>query len=113
MIRSLTKNSYYTGSPIGHSHANDVNDIVVLKYKTGTPRQSHNYIGLPIDLKIGIGDYVREVTSRAAKFGHDPMIGSDSRCMVATLYIRPCDFIYFFILQHVYSPHPLTDCRAQ
>jgi len=38
-------------------------------------RQSHNFI--LIDLKFGMSDYVREVTS-PAKFGSDPMSGRDA-----------------------------------
>jgi len=40
--------------------------VVVLKQGTSTLRQSHNFIST--DLKFGVGDYVREVTS-PAKFG--------------------------------------------
>jgi len=40
--------------------------VVVLKHEISTLRQSHNF--LSIDLRIGVGDYVREVTS-PAKFG--------------------------------------------
>jgi len=35
--------------------------VVVLKHETSTLRQRHNFI--PIDLKFGMGDYVREVTN--------------------------------------------------
>jgi len=35
--------------------------VVVLKHETSTIRQRHNFIS--IDLKFGVSDYVREVTS--------------------------------------------------
>jgi len=47
----------------------------VLKHETSTLRQSHNFIS--IDLKRGVSDYVREITS-PAKFGSDPMSGRDA-----------------------------------
>jgi len=40
--------------------------VVMLKHETLTLRPSHNFIS--IDFKFGVGDYVREVTSRD-KFG--------------------------------------------
>jgi len=40
--------------------------VVVLKHETSTLRQSHNFI--LIDLKFGVDDQVRELTS-PAKFG--------------------------------------------
>jgi len=49
--------------------------VVVLKRETSTLRQSHNFIS--IDLRFGVGDYVREITS-LAKFGSDPMSGRDT-----------------------------------
>jgi len=52
--------------------------VVVLKRETSTLRQSHNFIFISIDLKFGMGDYVREVTS-PAKFGSDPMSGRAAR----------------------------------
>jgi len=42
---------------------------VVLKHEISTLRQKLNFIS--IDLKFGVSDYVREVTS-AAKFGLGP-----------------------------------------
>jgi len=48
---------------------------VVLKHETSTLRQSHNCIS--IDLKFGVRDYVREVTS-LVKFGSGPMSGPDA-----------------------------------
>jgi len=48
---------------------------VVLKHKTSTLRQRHNFIS--IDLKFGMSDYVKKVTS-PAKFGSGPMSGQDA-----------------------------------
>jgi len=48
---------------------------VVLKHETSTVRQSHYFIS--IDLKLGVSDFVREVTS-PAKFGSDPISGRDA-----------------------------------
>jgi len=57
---------------------------VVLKHETSTPRQSHNFIS--IDLKFGVGDYVREVTS-PAKFGSGHIYGScDFFCLVEPIF---------------------------
>jgi len=44
--------------------------VVVLKHETSTLRQSHNFMS--IDLKFGVGNNVKEVTS-LAKFGSDVM----------------------------------------
>jgi len=49
--------------------------VVVLKPENSTLRQSHNFIS--IDLKFGVGDYVREITS-PANFGFDLMSGRDA-----------------------------------
>jgi len=49
-------------------------DVGVLKHETSTLRQSQFF---SIDLKFGVGDNVREVTS-PAKFGSDPKIGQDA-----------------------------------
>jgi len=49
--------------------------VVELKHETSRRRQSHHFIS--IDLKFGVGDLVREVTS-PAKFGLDPMSGRDA-----------------------------------
>jgi len=49
--------------------------VVVLKHETSTLRQRHNFIS--IDLKFGVGDYVREVTS-PAKVGLDPKSDRDA-----------------------------------
>jgi len=48
---------------------------VVLKHGTSILRQRHNFIS--IDLKFGVRDYVREITS-PAKFGSGPMSGRDA-----------------------------------
>jgi len=48
---------------------------VVRKHDTSTLRQSHDFIS--IDLKFGVSDYFREVTS-PAKFGSDPISGRDA-----------------------------------
>jgi len=48
---------------------------VVLKHETATLRQRHNFIS--IDLKFGVSDYIREVTS-PAKCGSGPMNGRDA-----------------------------------
>jgi len=63
--------------------------VVVLKHETSTLRQSHNFIS--IDLKFGVGDYVREVTS-LAKFGLDPMSNRDATWGKT----GPLDFSLFF-----------------
>jgi len=49
--------------------------VVVLKHETSTLRQRHNFIS--INLKFGVGDYVREVTS-PDKVGSGPMSGRDA-----------------------------------
>jgi len=49
--------------------------VVVLKHETSTLCQTHNFI--QIDLKFGVGDYVREVTSPDI-FGFDPISGRDA-----------------------------------
>jgi len=49
--------------------------VVVLKHETSTLRQSHNFISL--DFKLGVGDYVREITS-PDKVGSGPMSGRDA-----------------------------------
>jgi len=61
-----------TGSPAGFSRVNGVHRTAVPKHETSTLRQSHNLIS--IDLKFGVGDNVKEVTS-PAKFGSDPVSG--------------------------------------
>jgi len=58
--------------PAGLSRVKWRPPVVVLEHETSTLRQSHNFIS--IDLKFGVGDYVREITS-PAKFGLDPMSG--------------------------------------
>jgi len=78
--------------------------VVVLKHKTSTLRQSHNFI--LIDMKCGVADYINEFTS-PAKFGSDPMSGRDA--MWGNIY-GSCDFC---ILQQSYSPYPWTNFRAQ
>jgi len=52
-------------------------DSVVLKQETSILRQRPDFIS--IDLKFGLSDYVREVTS-PAKFGSGPMSGRDATC---------------------------------
>jgi len=49
--------------------------VVALKHEKSTIRQCHNFIW--IDLKFGVSDYVREVSS-PAKLGLDPMSGRDA-----------------------------------
>jgi len=49
--------------------------VVVLKLKTSTLRQSHNFIS--IDLKFSVRNNVREIIS-PAKFGLDPMSAQDA-----------------------------------
>jgi len=49
--------------------------VVVLKHETSTLHQRHNFIS--IDFKIGVGDYVREVTN-PDKIGSGPMSGQDA-----------------------------------
>jgi len=49
--------------------------VVVLKHETLSLRQRHNFIS--IDLKFGVGDYVREVTN-PNKVGSGPMSGRDA-----------------------------------
>jgi len=52
-----------------------VSAVVELKHETSTLRQRHNFIS--IDLKFGVSDYVREVTS-PTQFGLGPMSGRDA-----------------------------------
>jgi len=66
--------------------------VVVLKHETSTLRQSHNFIS--INLKFGVGDYVREVTS-PAKFGSDPMSGRDATW--GATYTGTVTFLFFFV----------------
>jgi len=47
---------------------------VVLKHETSTLRQSHSFIS--INLKFGVSDYVKKITS-PVKFGSDPISGRD------------------------------------
>jgi len=62
-----------TGSPAGLSRVKLMaSAVVVLTHETSTLRQRHN-----IDLKLGVDDYVREVTS-PAKFGMDLMSSQDA-----------------------------------
>jgi len=49
--------------------------VVVLKHETSALRQKHNFIS--IDLKFGVGDYVKEVIN-PDKVGSDPMSGQDA-----------------------------------
>jgi len=49
--------------------------VVVLKHETSTLRQRHNF--LSVDLKVGVGDYVREVTN-PDKVGLGPMSGREA-----------------------------------
>jgi len=49
-----------------------VSAVVVQKHDTSTLRKSH--YSIQIDLKFGVGDYVREFTS-PAKFGSDQVSG--------------------------------------
>jgi len=63
---------------------------VVLKHETSTLRQSHNFIS--IDLKFGLSDYVRKITS-PAKFGLDLISGRDATWGNIYGY---CDFFLFF-----------------
>jgi len=48
---------------------------VVLKHETSTFRQRHNFVS--IDLKFGVSDYVRKVTS-PDKVGSGPMSSRDA-----------------------------------
>jgi len=49
--------------------------LLVLKYETLTLRWSHNFT--PINLKFGLGDKVRQVTS-SAKSSSDPISSQDA-----------------------------------
>jgi len=79
--------------------------VVVLKHETSTLRQSHNFISF--DLKFGVGDYVKEVSS-PAKFGSDRMSGRGRQHIGPT---GPVTFILFYfvfvfcILQQSYNPY--------
>jgi len=77
--------------------------VVVLKHETSTLRQRHNFIS--IDIKFGVGDYVREVTN-PDKVGSGPMSGRDAtwgqHIRVLGLFFVFC----FYILQRSYSPYP-------
>jgi len=81
--------------------------VVVQKHETSTLCLSHNLI---IDLKFGVIDHVREFTNRKFQpcqiwFGSDEW----SRRYVGATYTGPVTFIFFlffFILQHSYSPNP-------
>jgi len=66
--------------------------VVVLKHETSTLRQRHNCIS--IDLKFGVGYYVRDVTS-PVKFGSDTIGGRD-RCHVGVTYAGPVTFVFLF-----------------
>jgi len=63
-----------TGSPAGLAVLM-ASASVVLKHETSTLRQRYNFIS--IDLKFGVSDNVREVSS-PAKFGSGPMSGRDA-----------------------------------
>jgi len=54
-----------TGSPAGLSRVDGVRR---------SNAKTQNFYPSPIDMKFGVGDYVREFTS-PAKFGLDPMSG--------------------------------------
>jgi len=76
--------------------------FVVLKHKTLTLRQSHNFIS--IDSTFGVGDYFREFT-RPAKFGSDPMSGRGATwgnmygsCDLFFCFFSVC-FLFFIMLQ--------------
>jgi len=69
--------------------------VVVLKHETSTLRQSHNFIS--IDVKFGVGDYVREDTN-PAKFGLDPMTDRDATW--GNIY-GPVTFYSSTELQHI------------
>jgi len=49
--------------------------VVVLKHETSTLRQRHNFIS--IDFKLGVGDYVKEVTN-PDKVGSGLISGRDA-----------------------------------
>jgi len=81
--------------------------VVVLKHETSTLRQSNNFIS--IDLKIGVGDNVREVTS-PAKFGSDPISGQDTSTYTGTVI---CLFFYIFFSRataHTREPILTKNC---
>jgi len=79
---------------------------VVLKNETSTFRQRHNFISF--DLKFGVSDYVREVTS-PDKFGSGPMSGRDATwgqyIRVLWLFI-----FYFFYSSTELQPIPVNQC---
>jgi len=86
---------------------------VVLKHKTSTLRQRHNFIS--IDLKFSVSDYVREVTS-PAKFGSDSISGQDATWGQHIRVLRL--FFSFFVLVFYSSTElqpkiPWTNFRAQ
>jgi len=66
---------------------------VVLKHETSTLRWSHNFIS--IELKFGVSDHVREVTSPAT-FGSDPISGRDATW--GATYTGTVTFVFCFFL---------------
>jgi len=78
--------------------------VVVLTHETSTHRQRHDFIW--IDLKFGVGDYVREVTN-PDKVGSGPMSGRDATWgNIAYTWT-----VTFYILQQSYSPYLWTNFR--
>jgi len=77
--------------------------VVVLKHEISTFRQSHNFIS--IDLRFGVSDNVREVTS-PDKYASDPMSGGDATWGNIYGYCDFLVFFLFFILQLSYNPYP-------
>jgi len=68
--------------------------VVGLKHESSTLRQSHNFIS--IDVKFGVVDNVREVTSHA-KFGLDLMSGRDTTWGQHIRVLRLfCIFVFFY-----------------
>jgi len=80
--------------------------VVLLTHETSTLRQSHDYIS--INLKFGVGDCVREVTS-PDKVGLDPMSGRVSH-MGAT-YTGHVIFIVFLVFYVFFNSTTAHTCE--
>jgi len=76
--------------------------VVVLKHKTSTLRQRHNFIS--IDFKFGVGDCVSEATN-PDKVGSGPKSGRDATW---GQHIRVyCDFFIFFNKATAHTREPI------
>jgi len=77
--------------------------VVVQKHEASTLPQRHNFIS--IDFKLGVGDYVRDVTN-PEKVSSGPMSGRDAMWGIHIAY-GYCDFFIFFNRATAHTCEPI------